>query len=419
MATVSRASLPVEKSNYRHLVMDIAWFGLALAATTRFLQFYALEMGATAIDLGWLTALPALVIIFTTMLSPWWRSRYHDSVSAVILPGLGHRLLFLLPAFAPFFPEHLRVPYIIFASTLPTIAQGTVASIFVVMMRETIRDKDLQPLLTQRHMAMNITITIGAIVFGIMLEKVAFPLNYQIMFLVAFIFSMFSEWHLTRLHVLNPEQSRKEAAPRRTYRELFADSRFQSVALVVLVSFLVFHVIIAVIPLQLKDHFNATEAYLGVYGALEVASAFGITLVLNRLIARFGNRGVIALGLFVNGIAALVVALAPDATFALLSAVLTGASWSAIGVCAFGFFAERTAKDDMQAAMVYNQLAYVAIFVGPLIGSFLVNAGVSVIAVLLAGAALRFAGAAICHFGLRVFGRKRVEPVYDNPLLER
>ncbi len=60
-----------------------------------------------------------------------------------------------------------------------------------------------------------------------------------------------------------------------------------------------------------------------------------------------------------------------------------------------------------------------AIFVGPLIGSFLVNAGVSVIAVLLAGAALRFAGAAICHFGLRVFGKKRVEPVYDNPLLER
>lgn len=417
MASVTRSSLPLEKANYNHLVWDIAWYGLALAATTRFLQFYALKMGASAMDLGWLTALPALVVLFTTTLSPWWRSRYDDSVKAVIIPAFMQRLLFLMPAFAPFFPQEWRVPWIIFASSFPTIGQGAVAAIFAVMMRETIEDKDLSPLLTRRHMVMNIAMTAAAIAFGLMLEHVAFPLNYQIMFIVAFGFSLVSEYHVALLRVLKPEQS-KRIQPKRSYRELFSDRNFQSVTLVVMSAFLAFHIVVSVIPLQLKNVLHASEGFLGLYGALEVVSGFSITLVLNQLVRRFGNRSIIAGALVANAGAALVVALAPNQTVALLGAVLTGASWSAIGVCSFGYFAERTAKNDMHAAMVYHQIVFAAIFIAPLIGSGLVNAGASVASVLLLGAATRLGAAWVCEWGLRMFGKKQVEPIYSNPILD-
>jgi MFS family permease len=419
MATLSSPSRPVEKANYHHLVMDIAWFGLALAATTRFLQFYALQMGATAMDLGWLTAIPALVLIFATTLSQWWRNRYSDSVQAVWLPGVGHRFLFLLPAFAPFFPAHLRVPWIIFASTLPTIAQGVVASVFVVMMRETISDQRLQPLLARRHMAMNLMLAIGAGGFGLLLTYVPFPVNYQIMFLAAFGFSMLSQWHLGQLHVLNPQTPTKtiEKKKKRSIRAVMSDSRFQSVALITFVGYITYHVIISVIPLHLKNDLRATESFMGLYGAIEVAGAFGISFVLSPAIKRFGNRGVTMVSLIASALSALIIALATNLNVTLIGAALTGASWSAMTIAIFGFFAERTEKDDIQAAMLYHQIAFAAIFIGPLLGSSLVTNGFSVVSVMLLGVGVRFVGALVVHWGLRVFGKARVEPMYNNPLL--
>jgi predicted MFS family arabinose efflux permease len=396
-----------EGANFRHLVWDIAWFGLALAATTRFLQFFALEMGATAMDLGWITALPALVVMMTTMLSPWWRSCCSSSISAVMLPGFIQRLMFLLPAFAPFFPPEWRVPWIIAASTLPMIGQGVVSAIFVMMMRETVDDSQLQRLLTRRHIAMNVTITGGAVAFGLMLEALPFPLNYQIMFVAAFGFAMISQWHLTQLKPLSAEAS---SAPvvHRGYRQLLADPNFRSVIAVLIAGFGTFHLVIAVIPIHLKNGLGATEGYMGVYGGLEVLSGFLIALTLDRLSRHFSSRTLVALSMAATGLGVLVAALAPNREIALISAVLNGAGWSVAGLCSFAYFAERTAKSDMHAAMVYHQIIYACIFVAPLLGSWLVDNGLGVVNVLLLGFAARLLGAAICEFGAEQ--RKRYAP---------
>jgi predicted MFS family arabinose efflux permease len=399
MSAISKPSPQVEEANFRHLVWDIAWFGLALAATTRFLQFFALEMGASAMDLGWLTALPALIVLLTTTLSPWWRRRYDSSIQAVMIPGFIQRLAFLLPAFAPVFPEAWRVPWIVIASTAPMIGQGAVSAIFVLMMRETVDDSQLQRLLTRRHIAMNVTITIGAVAFGLMLEALPFPLNYQIMFVVAFGFAMASQWHLTRLRPLQAEAA-SEPVMHRSYRQLLADPAFRGVIAVLIAGFGAFHLVIAVIPIHLRNGLGATEGYMGVYGGLEVLAGFLAALGLNRLTRRFSNRTLIALSMAATALAVLVVALAPNREIALISALLNGAGWSIAGLCSFAFFAERTAKSDMHAAMVYHQIIYACIFVAPLMGSWLVDAGLGVVSVLLLGFLVRLLGAAVCEFGV-------------------
>lgn len=416
MTAITPNQLPT-KSNYHHLVMDIAWFGIALAATQRFLQFFALKMGATALEVGWITSFPAIILIIAVSLSQWWRNRYGDSIGAVWLPSIMFRLVFLLPAFAPFFPEEWRVLWIIFAATLPAVGQGVASAVFAVMMREAIPNEDLPPLLTHRHRALNIAITMGAIGFGLMLDRVVFPLNYQIMFALAFLASMVSQWHIGKIKVRGmmsyPAHEKAISKPKRSFRQLMSETNFQSVAWVTFVSYLAFHIVFSVIPLQLEQGFGATEGFMGVYGAVEVAAAFGITFVLNRFIRQFGNRNVVAGALVVNGLAAFVIAVAPSLEWTLLSAALTGASWSAIGVCTFGFFAERTPTDDMQASIVFHQIAFSAIFVGPMLGSLLVSVGFSVVSVLLLGAGVRVFGGFLTHLGLQVFGKPRVEPVYS------
>ena len=37
-----------ERTNFNHWVIDIAWFGLAFAATNRFLSVFAIRLGASS-----------------------------------------------------------------------------------------------------------------------------------------------------------------------------------------------------------------------------------------------------------------------------------------------------------------------------------------------------------------------------------
>lgn len=400
----------LSKANYHHLVMDIAWFGIALAATTRFLQFYAIRMGATPMELGWLTAMPALVLVIATTFSQWWRTRNADSVKAIWWPSIGFRFIFLLPAFAPFLPEEWRVWWIIFAVTLPALPQAVASALFLITMRETVTPEQLPSLFSRRALAMNITITIGALGFGLLLEALPFPLNYQIMFVMAFVFAMVSQWHIGRLHVIVPVKPKTNAV-RRTVRDLLSDTYFQSVAFVTLVSHIAFFSIFAVIPLHLERNLGATEGFMAAFGIAELLAGASVTLLLARFINRIGNRAVIKWALLGTALAAFVIAVSPVLWLTLIGAALTGASWTAIGVGTLGFFSERTAADDVQASTVFHQMIFSAMFIGPLLGSSLVNFGFAIVPVLIMGMVLRMVASILTHYGLALFTGRRVAPL--------
>lgn len=402
----------IEQSNFRHLVMDIAWFGLAVAATSRFLQFYAIRMGATPMELGWLAALPSLVLVIATALSQWWRSRYDDSVQAVIWPGIGQRLVFLLPAFAPFFPHDLRIPFIIFAATIPALAQGIASTVFVVMMRETVTHERLTPLMNRRFLALNVMVMLGALGFGLMLEAVPYPYNYQLMFVAAFAFSLVSSWHITRLHALQPAKpTHTLARTRNKARDLLKSPQFQSVAYVTLICYVTFYAVFAIVPLHLESSLGATEGFMAMFSIAELLAGAAITFLMPRWVDRFGNRTVVAIGMLGTGIGAAAIALSPVLWPTLIAAMLIGASWTIVSIGVFGFFAERTAPDDMQATTLFHQIMFMAMFIGPLLGSGLVNGGYAVTTVLIFGAIIRILAGILTHFGLAVVKGKRVQPV--------
>jgi len=383
----------IERANYHHLVMDIAWFGLALAATARFLQFFALRMGATPMDIGWISSVPALVLIFSTALSGWWRSHYRDSVSAVWIPSIVFRFIFLLPAFAPFFPAEWRVAWIIASATLPAIGQGVSSAIFMTMMRDTISDQVIPPLLTRRYLALNVAITLSSLGFGLMLDALPFPTNYQIMFVVAFGFSMVSQWHLGRLRIIyQPTAEEAQRIKPRPLGKLFSEPNFIAVAIVSFVSYFAFHLVFAVTPLHLERSLHASEGWMGLYGGVEVAAGVLISLRLNAILARLGNRRIIGYSLLGLALASLVIALAPNMLVALAGAALTGASWTAISICTLGYFTEKTARGDMQASVVFHQLLFVAIFIGPIMGTGIVSVGISTTMMLIIGALVRLLG---------------------------
>jgi len=402
-------STPIERSNYHHLVYDIGWFAIALASTSRFMQFYAIRMGADAIALNLITALPAIILVFSTGWSAWWRSRYENSVNAIWLPSFGFRFIFLLPAFAPFLPIEWRVLWLILSAALPALAQGMSNTIFVVMMRETVTHERIPSLLARRQFALNIMLLCGVVGFGILLEVLPFPINYQVMFVIAFIFAMASQWHLGKLNSIVPPHKPKQAE-KGSFKRLMKTDAFQSVAFTAMLSFVGYFSIFAVIPLFLERQLGADEGYMALFGMAELIAGAGITLILEPVLRRIGSRNTIAISMFITALAAVMIAFAPTLEMALIGAALTGIGWNANNVATLRFFTERTKANDMGASTAYHQIIFISMFIGPMVGSLIAGMGVSLIGIIFFGAFLRVAASVLAYFGLSIFGKKRVLP---------
>jgi MFS family permease len=387
-----------EQANFRLLVADIAWFGLAFAATSRFLSVYAIRLDASPMQLGLLTGLPALMWLGSSVLASWWSHRYPNAVQALRWPTLGMRFVFLLPLFAPLFPAHLQVLWLILATTLCAIPQGVSNVIFMDMFRKAVPNPDhMTALLARRSLFFNILLATGALSFGLWLEAGPFPINYMIMFALAFGAGLMSYRACMKIRVPD-EHYTKQTAPR---IRPWSRPEFRQVAMAAFVIHLAFTSVNAIIPLRLVQELNLNEGYMALYGMVELGAAALISLVAARAARALGSQGLITIGMVGTGLAALIIAVSSNPVVILAGAGLSGASWTlAAMVGLFRFFNERTptGEGSVQYAAAYNQSIGVALFAGPMLGSALATSGVSLVGVLLFGAVARFGSAIVTEY---------------------
>ena len=389
--------------NFHHLVLDIAWFGLAVPATSRFLSVYAIRLDASAMLLGWLAALPAIIALATSGLSGWWRKRHATTVQAVAWPGLGYRMTFLLPAFTPFLPADWQPWWLVLSVSLPAIPQGISSVLFLVLLREGVDNTRLTALMSRRSLVFNVTVGVGTLAFGVWLKQAAFPLNYQVMFLAAFAFSLMSYLNVQRVQALAPEPVIPEpgaAAPVKPWKS----PAFQRVAFICVIMHISFFTLAPIIPLHLVDGLGADEGFMSIFAVAELAAAAAMAAFTNRIVRRLGTRPTIAAGMFVTAVSSLILALTPYLPVTLIASALSGAGWTVAAISQFAFFSESTPADSLTPySTLYNQIVMLSIFIGPMIGSQLASNSIDLTAVLLIGTGLRLIAALLIPLDL--FGR--------------
>ncbi len=399
MRAVDRPYSLQERSNFHHLVLDIAWFGLAWPAVSRFLSVYAIRLGAEADELSLMTALPAIVLLFSATLAGWWMRRYQDTLRALFWPNLGFRLQFLLPAFTPFLPADWQPIWLILSLVLPALPQGISSVAFLIVLREAVDETHISPLISRRLLVFNLAFGVSGLALGVWLEKAPFPLNYQAMYVLTFGLALLSMWELFKVRLLPPPQPVAQNSSVNPWRV----PAFWPVAFVAGITHLAFFSVMPLVPLHLVNNLDAGEGYMALFGLAELVSGAAITLAIGRLIALFGNRTLTALSMVGLSLSAIVVALAPSLNIALLSAALMGASWTITTVSLFAYFSENTPAAHKAAyTTAYTQIIFLATFVGPMIGSSLYNWGASLFSVLLVGAGIRLlAGILVQAIGIQ------------------
>lgn len=380
---------PIQQQNFHHLVMDIAWFGVALATTSRFLSIYAIRVGASPLHLNLLASLPALALLFGTLAGVQWRARYPDSVRAVFWPALGFRMMFLLPVLTPFLPRDYQAIWLVLSLTLPALPQGIASVIFMGLMREAVEDERLTALLSRRSFAMNMTLALSALAFGFWLEQAPFPTNYQLMFLVAFGASIISAWYVNRVYT----QPIAFSPRRKDGTNPWRDRNFHSVAMTTAITHVSFFIAFPMTTLWLMDYLGASEGFVAFFGLVELLAAAGASAIMPRFVGRFGNRKLIAAGMFGTALGMLVIALATSLPITLISAAILGASWASVGVGLLGYFAQQTPiNETTRYATAFMQVLHLSIALGPLVGNLLFELNQNVLFVLLLGSSLRLIG---------------------------
>ncbi len=389
--TIDRAQAQI---NFRLMVLEIAWFGIGLPATARFLAVYLIRLDASPTLLGWQAALPAIVALVTSSAAGWWRSHYTDVTRSLFWPAFGMRLTFLLPALTPFLPHDWQPIWLVLAVAIPAIPMGVSSVVFLIMLRESVEPERLPALMSRRSLVFNILFALATLAYGVWLEEVSFPFNYQVMYVSAFALSLVSLLNLMRVRVVIPEPPPSLERPTlRPWQSL----EFRRVIFITIMLYVSFFSIAAIIPLRLVDELGADEAFMSIYTLAELTAAATMAALTNRLVARIGSRATIAGGLLGTGVAGVVLAAAPSLPLTLIAAAISGATWTAAAISAFNFFSENTPVEHVTSfTTFYNQLVMLSTFVGPLVGSYLAKTSLSLTTVLLMGGILRLiSGAAV------------------------
>jgi MFS family permease len=201
-----------DQANAWYLVVEIFWASMLAAAAT-FNSAFALRLGASNTQVGWLTSLPALVAVLVSMPAGRFLQRRARRKAWVLAALTVYRMGFIVMAFVPWMHvsdinQGALVVAVLVAISIPVHFFNVG---FLPMLSEVVPEKQRASVFSIRNIVYNIALSISVFLFGIWLERITFPENYLVMYLFGFGCTILSLIYLIKVKV--PDASVALAKP--------------------------------------------------------------------------------------------------------------------------------------------------------------------------------------------------------------
>lgn len=389
----------LEAQNTWNLYGDIAWFGILAGVANAFLAVFVIRVGGSDAHVGLLSSLPALISIFASIPGSRLVEREKKPLSVLVITAILNRLGYLGIALVPFFFLTNAADAIVVLVALLTIP-GAIANVaFTTMFAQAVPPEKRAHVVALRNVWIGIVSTITAFAGGKFLDYILFPINYQILFAVAFAGSMVSAYYLTRIRLpaqSMPPPSRVDDAPRgaRAFvNRLRGNRQFTEFAL----SSFIFHWGLF-FPIPLYSIYwvrvlNASEGWVGVFSMVGSATTIVFYPLWSRLTTRRGNLYAIVLSAGGLALYPLATAFSPSAEWIIVVSFIGGVFSSGFGLTFFNRLLQVSPEQHRASYIAgYNTLINVTAFIGPILSTLLLSF-FTIHALLLVGAAMRFIGA--------------------------
>ncbi len=361
------------ESNIRHLVGDIAWFGLAWGAIVSFLQVYTVRLGASSLLVGAITYGPALIAIFWQIPAGRLITRKGHRMRWVLLSGLAYRGIFLSLSLIPFFFVRATAEATALVWVLSAIVTSLSNVSFLSMMADAVPQDRIARMVALRFAAFGLTSTLTVLFAGPLLSRLPFPLNYQVLFFVGFLGSMMSWWHANRLHVPDPPpQTGPQPAFRRELGGMIRFPGFFRFLVSVFVLQLALGMIAPLLPLYWVRTLGATDQQVSLVLSMATGMMVVGSLLMRRAVNRVGREAALGFGALGYAFYPLLTSLTTSVWMLIPSAAMAGVFSSAINVNLFDNLVAVTPDEERTNYMsVYNTAQNSGLFLGPLIAGLL------------------------------------------------
>ena len=372
MPRLGRPIVPaIYRANFLHFYLDIAWFAITAATAMSFVGVFITRQGASAFQLGLLSAGPAVVnLLISTAAGQWLERRPLEK--AVLRTAIFTRLTYLPWVILPFFLPPAAQVWALLALTVLAAVPGAALNMgFNSLFAEAVPG-EWRGFVAGRRNALYAVIFIGVtLLAGWILNTLPFPLGYQVIFALAVLGAAMSTVHLGLIK-LPPMEKAAPAAPSKG-RRLRWDV-LQGPLGKVLVALLIFHLTLflaaPLFSLYMVNDLGLTDSQISFGTAIFYVAMLAGSLSLDGLARRWGNQKVTALGAFFFGCYPLVMALWRSVWGFMAASPFGGLGWGLAGGAMINWLLERVSPTERAASLVWYNLAINgAMLVGSLLGS--------------------------------------------------
>lgn len=366
--------------NLRQLYWDVFWFGILAGSTLSFQAVYAARLGASGFQIGLLSAGPAVINLIFTLPSGRWlegKSLIKTSFRSSILQRLGYVFLVALPWL--FTSSKGQVWGLIWTTLVMSVAGTVLAISFNALFAEVLPPEHRAHAVGRRNILLAISITIATLLCGQILDRVVFPQNYQIVFLIGAAGAMLSSYHIGRIRKDDPTEKtinlgddveKRSSIKRKSLLRLdLLRGPFGLFMLAYLAFYAFQYFPVPLFPIAYVDSLHMTDGMIGLgtaifYGAMMLAS-----FRLGYYSTRYGHRKVLMVSAALFPIFPLFLGMAKGPELYYLACLIGGGINAMLSGAIINRLMDRVPPDDRPAHMALHNLALnLGILAGSLLG---------------------------------------------------
>ncbi len=398
---------PELRNRFHHLYGDIAWYGLLSGTTIAFLGVYAARLGASALQIGLLTAGPALVnLVFTLPIGRWLQSR---PIGRSVFGGaVAFRILYLIYALLPLtMPPDQQLQAMIWATFLFTIPGVALAIGFNALFAQVVPPEWRGVVAGRRNALLSVVYIVASLLSGYILNNTTLEVGYTLIFGLGFIGAAMSTYHVGKLRDVRerpdeePERIRQvigdAASPgdmrggqgtgQRVGVGLRAFTRGKNLLRLevlrgaygsVILALFVFHTAQfmpgPLFPLRWVDALHLDDGQIAIGTAFFHGTTLLGSLQFAGLSKRFGYHRLTVAGTAGLSLYPLFTAFMPNFFFYVVTSIIGGLAWAMVGGALSNYLLEKVPANDRPAYLAWYNLALnAAILLGALLGPLLAS----------------------------------------------
>ena len=369
--------------NLRQLYWDVFWFGILAGSTLAFLAIYAARLGASSLQIGLLSAGPAIINLIFTLPSGRWlegKSLIKVSFKSAVWQRLGYVVLIALPWM--FSSPKGQIWGMIWITLIMAVAGTVLAIAFNAMFAEVLPPEWRAHAVGRRNIILAISITLGTLLCGQILDRVIFPYNYQIVFLIGAVAAILSSHHLGRIRSPDPVVQldastmveTSEVKPKSKRGSLLRLDLITGPFGMFMLAYLVFYAFqyfpVPLFPLAYVDLLHLTDGMIGLGNAIFYGTMMLASIRLNHFSTRFGHRKILLVSSVLFPVFPLLLGMGYSPWLYYLACLIGGAVFAMLSGAIINRLMERVPADDRPAHMAVHNLALnLGILAGSLLGA--------------------------------------------------